>query len=266
MAISIPTQIEQDFHSGKAQYKTFQTGFGAQSSITVDPQSYIIIYGYNFYPAGGAVTNIDLVGSINQLTPDNISIFGTQQISFWTQDDFFPFLHNVNIQSTPYVRGFNPATGDTTLTGLSYEVDTSVIDQQTFIKCNRSVAIQHGVASRVGTSVFGLIPGSFTGGLFVSGLTYGNTTINVTTETSLGAGGFSNNEFLQPVYKGWDLPPYSFGLIPPGGTPQAFFEIGPNMLTPAQNSLDTLDPTLRNRPNANYFLTVHYALYSQNER
>ena len=266
MAISIPTQIEQDFHSGKAQYKTFQTGFGAQSSITVDPQSYIIIYGYNLYPAGGGFSYIDSVGAISQLTPDVVNIFGTQQVSFWTQDDFFPFLHNVNITANPWVRNFDPATGATTTTGLVYELDTSVIDQQTFIRCNRSVAIQHGVAYRVGSSVTPPIPGSATGGLFVAGLTYGNTTINVTAETSMGAPSPNNNEFLQPVYKGWDLPPYTFGLIPPGGTPQAFFEIGPGMLTPAQDSLDGLDLNLRNKPNANYFLTVHYALYSQNER
>jgi hypothetical protein len=35
MSWSIPTKIEEDFISGKAQYRTFQTGVGGQSILPV---------------------------------------------------------------------------------------------------------------------------------------------------------------------------------------------------------------------------------------
>lgn len=260
MAVSIPAQIEQDFHAGKASYQTFQTGFGAQSSIQVDANSSIIIFGYSLHPAGGGFSYIDSVGAIGQLTPDQINIFGTQQVSFWTQDDYYPFLHNINITANPWVRNFDPATGATTTTGLVYEVDTTIIDVSTFIQSKRSVAITHGVLNRVTSSFAGSVPQT---SLFPLGLTYGGSGTTVTTETSMGSPFVGNNEFLQPVFEGWQLPPYAYGLIPATASNQASAFCSASALIPAQDALDAISLSLREKPNANYFLVVHYALYNR---
>jgi len=53
--MTIPTEIEKDIKSGKARYQTFQTGIGGQSVLKVPANSYIIIYGYEFSPAGGGI-------------------------------------------------------------------------------------------------------------------------------------------------------------------------------------------------------------------
>ena len=53
MSWQIPTLIEQDIKSGKAQYRTFQTGNGGQSILPVPSNSYVVIFGYDFSPAGG---------------------------------------------------------------------------------------------------------------------------------------------------------------------------------------------------------------------
>jgi hypothetical protein len=53
MSWSIPTKIEEDFISGKAQYRTFQTGVGGQSILPVPTNAYAVIFGYDFSPAGG---------------------------------------------------------------------------------------------------------------------------------------------------------------------------------------------------------------------
>jgi hypothetical protein len=262
MAISIPTQIEQDFHSGKAQYKTFQTGLGAQSSIKVDPGSYIVLFGYTFYPAGGAFTYFDSVGGVVQLTPTQINLFGTQQLLFYTNGNFFPFVHNVNITQSAVVTDFDPATGQTTITSLAYDVDTAPIDVSVFIKTSRPISIAHGLLQSVQTNVVGIVPITE---VFPRYLTYGGYGGAVAVQTQIGSVG-NENYFLQPLFQGWSLPPYLYGLQPAEGTDQ--FWAKPDFISgmiPAQDHMDTLNLNLRNRVNANYLLTCHYALYSQNE-
>jgi hypothetical protein len=48
MSWSIPTRIEEDFISGKAQYSTFQTGVGGQSILPVPTNAYAVVFGYDF--------------------------------------------------------------------------------------------------------------------------------------------------------------------------------------------------------------------------
>jgi hypothetical protein len=61
MSWQIPTQVEQDIIAGKAQYRTFQTGNGGQSVLPVPPNSYVVIFGYDFSPAGGGVSILEFV-------------------------------------------------------------------------------------------------------------------------------------------------------------------------------------------------------------
>jgi hypothetical protein len=96
MSWQIPTQIEQDIIAGKAQYRTYQTGVGGQSILPVPPNAYAVIFGYDFSPAGGGLRTDTLVGGSTFLTSDVIRPFETQQISFYTGADFFPFVHHVN--------------------------------------------------------------------------------------------------------------------------------------------------------------------------
>jgi len=55
MSFTIPQQIERDILGGKAVYRTFQTGAGGQSILDITPNSYIVIFGYDFSPAGGGI-------------------------------------------------------------------------------------------------------------------------------------------------------------------------------------------------------------------
>jgi hypothetical protein len=55
MSWQIPTQVEQDIIAGKATYRTFQTGNGGQSILPVPANAYVVIFGYDFSPAGGGV-------------------------------------------------------------------------------------------------------------------------------------------------------------------------------------------------------------------
>jgi hypothetical protein len=56
MSWQIPTQVEQDIISGKATYRTFQTGNGGQSILPVPANAYVVIFGYDFSPAGGGMS------------------------------------------------------------------------------------------------------------------------------------------------------------------------------------------------------------------
>jgi hypothetical protein len=69
MSWQIPTLIEQDIKSGKAQYRTFQTGNGGQSILPVPSNSYVVIFGYDFSPAGGGFKRMRIVsgGDVNQI-------------------------------------------------------------------------------------------------------------------------------------------------------------------------------------------------------
>jgi hypothetical protein len=65
MSWSIPQQIEKDFISGKAQYRTFQTGVGGQSILPVPTNAYAVIFGYDFSPAGGGLKYANNSSSFN---------------------------------------------------------------------------------------------------------------------------------------------------------------------------------------------------------
>ena len=107
MSWQIPTLIEQDIKNGKAQYRTFQTGNGGQSILPVPSNSYVVIFGYDFSPAGGGFKRVSSVagnGADNLLNDTNIRWFETQQISFYTGTDFYPFIHHINTEcsAVPY--------------------------------------------------------------------------------------------------------------------------------------------------------------------
>jgi len=261
MALSIPTQIEQDFQSGKASYRTFQTGFGAQSVLPVIGNSYIIIFGYVFNPAGGGWTKFDAVGAANQPMPFDIRQFGTQQILIFTGDDFFPFMHHVDIKSSAVVGDFDPATGFTSVTNLAYEVDNSPQEYTTYIRANKDVSIAHGLVDRAVQIVGAAIPTTPETPQFLS---YGGSGLITGVQNDFNQPTFTPNQFLQPYFQQWASAPYSYGLIPAQATAQAWARpdfIGTDGMLPADTRLNALG--LRDQVSSNYILTLHYALYQQ---
>jgi hypothetical protein len=260
MALSIPTQIEQDFQSGKARYKTFQTGFGPQSVLGIQPNSYIVIFGYVFNPAGGSFQHRAVntpLPVVNDPTPLPIRQFGTQQILIYTGNDFFPFMHHVDIKSSICVNQFNVANGDTLSTLTTYEVDNSPQTYSTYITANKPVSIAHGLVNNAAIGVAGSIPVSPE---TPAVLTYGGYGALVPVQTNLGGGAFEN-QFLQPYFNFWSRSPYAYGLIPANASEQAWLKPGATGMTPASEALVTLG--INTQISSNYIITLHYALYTE---
>ena len=263
MAISIPAQIEQDFQSGKADYKSFQCGFGGQSVLEVPPGSSIIIYGYVLNPAGGGFTHIAAVGSTTQIMPSDIRQFGLQQVLFYSQDDFWPFIHNVEITSSPFIQSFDPVTGITTNTNLSYEVHTTPQERSVYIKANKSVSIAHGLVNEVGGYNSGVIPVTPETPL---GLSYGGAVLAVGTQyvSAILAGALAQpNQYLAPTFSQWDKAPYAYGLYPAGATNQIWWppHEPTGMYYASKGIFNVLGVPGTLVPNSQFYITLHYALY-----
>jgi len=258
MSWQIPTQIEQDIIAGKAKYQTFQTGNGGQSILPVPPNSYAVIFGYDFSPAGGGIDCVGLAlsndGGFVSLGVDRLRWFETQQISFYTGTDFFPFIHHVDRKTSGVP--FDVALG-------SYRtiesIDNSPISRQVYITSTNDVTITHGLilnATRVTENaipVTSRTPGT---------LTYGGSAIANQTQTNYGPAG-TPLQFMQPSPK--DFADFGFGLLPGNADGQAFATPDlTNGLKPASLQLKDIGGTpFMDAAAANYYLCLHYALYSK---
>jgi hypothetical protein len=250
MSWQIPTEIEKDFKSGKATYRTFQTGSGGQSILPVPPNSYAVIFGYDFSPAGGGISFLNVsTGSGVELQSANQRWFETQQISFYTGTDFYPFIHHVNSNLVPFFIApdiFNSVT-----------IDNSPIARQVYITSSNDVTITHGLilnspASQNAIPVTNRTP---------QGLTYGGSGQNTNTQTNFGPA-LTPLQFMQPSVK--DYADFAFGLLPANADDQAFATPdATNGLLSASTFLSTLGATFRDAAAANYFLCLHYALYTE---
>lgn len=248
MSWSIPAQIEKDFLSGKAQYRTFQTGSGGQSILPVPPNSYAVIFGYDFSPAGGGWRNSEAQGGLIQLHSTNIRWFETQQISFYTGTDFYPFIHHVNVEYNAYFS--NASFGVLT-------VDNTPISRQVYITSSNDVTITHGLILNSPVSQNAIPVTNRT----PQGLTYGGSGQNTNTQTNFGPA-LTPLQFMQPSVK--DYADFAFGLLPANADDQAFATPdATNGLLSASTLLNTLGTTLRDSAACNYFLCLHYALYTE---
>jgi hypothetical protein len=265
MSWQIPTQIELDIIAGKAKYQTFQTGNGGQSILPVPPNSYVVIFGYDFSPAGGGFiiqNNVD-INLIPTLNPDNIRFFETQQIAVYTGTDFFPFIHHIDVKSSVAVRqvrtAIPPETQDTTFYTLTHEIDNTPIARQVYITSTNDVAITHGLILNAIPATTGAIPvTSRTPGF----LTYGGAAQPIQGQTNYGPGG-TPQQFMQPSPK--DFQDFALGLLPGNATDQAFATPDvANGLLAANNYLLTIGgDTFVQAAAANYYLCMHYAIYSK---
>jgi len=262
MSWQIPTLIEADIKSGKAKYQTFQTGNGGQSILTVPSNSYVVIFGYDFSPAGGGFKNLNTLGiSGNILNNTNTRWFETQQISFYTGTDFYPFIHHINANSQYIPNTVNASAPDAevvTLINILDEIDSTPIARQVYITSTNDVTITHGLILNATPATTGAIPvTSRTPGF----LTYGGAPQAIQAQTNYGPGA-TPQQFIQPSIK--DFQDFALGLLPNNAIDQAFATPDvTNGLRDATNLLNTLGATFQSAAAANYYLCLHYAIYPQ---
>jgi hypothetical protein len=251
MSWQIPTQIEQDIIAGKAQYRTFQTGNGGQSILPVPPNAYVVIFGYDFSPAGGGIGTADFVDTSPKLTPSTLRWFETQQISFYTGTDFFPFIHHVNLNLSAY---FSAGFG----AYASYSVDNTPISRQVYITSSNDITITHGLILNSQSITQSQIPVTNRTPALLS---YGGSGQFVNSQTNYGPNA-TPIQFMQPSPK--DYQAFGFGLLPNAATDQAFASPDPvNGLLDSTAYLASFHIDYANAAACNYFLNLHYAIYTQ---
>jgi hypothetical protein len=257
MSWQIPTQIEQDIISGKAVYKTFQTGNGGQSVLPVPPNSYVVIFGYDFSPAGGGFRNTSLVALDDQLTNSVIRFFETQQISFYTGTDFYPFIHHVNTESIPYYNLSLNATFENTT------IDNTPIARQVYITSSNDVTITHGLILQMNDEVAGPIQEAIPiTNTTPQGLTYGGSGQVINIQTPYSAAGFAP-VFTQPQVV--DYAKYNFAAPLPGNADNQVFATPDvtNGLLDSSAYLATLGDQFLQAAATQYYLCLHFAVYNK---
>ena len=261
MSWQIPQQIEQDIIAGKAQYRTFQTGVGGQSILPVPTNAYAVVFGYDFSPAGGGFKRFQdetLGGNNSRINADVIRWFETQQISFYTGTDFYPFVHHINVNSNMIPRVVDPISGLTTASITLEEIDNTPIARQVYITSDKDITISVGLILNSLANSTGAIPiTNRTPAL----LTYGGSPQTPAVQTDFGPA-VTPIQFMQPSPK--DFQDFGFGLLPPQANGQAFATPdATNGLLDPSVYLASLSATIRDAAAANYFLCLHYALYTR---
>jgi hypothetical protein len=252
MSWQIPTQVELDIIAGKAKYQTFQTGNGGQSILPVPPNSYAVIFGYDFSPAGGGMYDNGIQGFNPQLVSPLLRFFETQQISFYTGTDFFPFIHHVNSQIAVQE---NVGFGN----NIFSSIDSTPIARQVYITSTNDVAITHGLILNAIPATVGAIPvTSRTPGF----LTYGGSGQIIQAQTNYGPA-LAPQQFMQPSPK--DFQDFGLGLLPGNPSDQAFATPdATNGLLEANAYLLAIGgDTFVQAAATNYYLCLHYAIYSK---
>ena len=264
MSWQIPTQIEQDIIAGKAQYRTFQTGVGGQSILPVPNNAYAVVFGYDFSPAGGGllrnvvIQSAQGIGDNTTLDSEVLRWFQTQQISFYTGTDFYPFIHHVDMKSSIAVSQFRPIDGLTQFIQRTSEIDNTSIARQVYITSDKDITISVGLILDSDVATLNAIPQT---NRTPALLTYGGSGQVIATQTDFGPAA-TPVQFMQPSPK--DYQDFGFGLLPNGANNQSFAT--PDLLRglrdPSQY-LNSIGVTFRDAAAANYFLNLHYALYTR---
>lgn len=177
--------------------------------------------------------------------------FETQQISFYTGSNFYPFIHHVDLKQNLTYRPTDEGI-------RSMSIDNTPIARQVYITSSNDVTITHGliltdpVASQNAIPVTNRTP---------QGLTYGGSGQVINTQTNFGPA-LTPQQFMQPSPK--DYQDFGFGLLPANADGQAFATPDlTNGLRDASQLLNSLGATFRDAAAANYFLCLHYALYTE---
>jgi len=264
MSIAIPTLIEKDIRCGKARYQTYQTGMGGQSVLVVPDNSYITIFGYDYSPAGGGIqTQESFSRNTSALqTESRLRAFETQQISFYTGQAFHPFIHHVNVSTSIGLRTWDeqdPANVTTTEYRASFEIDNTPQNRSTYIISNRSVAITVGLIQRVELNASNTIPVT---DKTPANLTYGGSTAVPNVESVFSSNLANPPSQVQPSLK--QFQDYGLGGVPGNAQDQAFAlpDQTDGLIEPSQYLQSQFSLQIREAAASNYFLNVHYALYT----
>ena len=264
MSIAIPTLIEKDIRCGKARYQTYQTGMGGQSVLVVPDNSYIVIFGYDYSPAGGGLgimsSEFTSGTGVITFTRSELLPFETQQISFYTGQAFHPFIHHCNVQQRPYVQQTNGEVPVVTQTvRMHQEIDNTPQNRSTYIISNRSVAITVGLIRRVELNAANTIPVT---DKTPPNLTYGGSAATPNVETIFSSNLANPPSFVQPSLK--QFQDYGLGGVPGNAQDQCFAlpDQTDGLIEPTQFLQAAYGLSTRELAAANYFLNVHYALYT----
>jgi hypothetical protein len=273
MSWQIPTQIEQDIIAGKAVYKTFQTGNGGQSVLPVPPNSYVVIFGYDFSPAGGGFKYISFgvaqgaTGNAPILNESVIRWFETQQISFYTGTDFYPFIHHCDVKTTALLNTISnavpPAGNQVSSNQIYEEIDNSPIARQVYITSSNDVTITHGLILQMNDEVAGPIQEAIPiTNTTPQGLTYGGSGQVINIQTPYSAAGFAP-VFTQPQVV--DYAKYNFAAPLPGNADNQVFATPDvtNGLRDSSAFLATLGDTFLQAAATQYYLCLHFAVYNK---
>jgi len=253
----VTQQIEQDFLSGKATYQTRQFGFGGQNILKVSQKEHIVIFGYEFSPAGAGFTfGVDdsvLTGAV--LIPSEIRTLQTQQVSFFTGQNFYPFVHHVPAQCNFFSSRFEVATGVTTGIYRNYYIDPNVIKRNVYIVSDVDVAVSVGLLTTATRNTAGVMPNT---GVLKPLLTYGGSGQIQNVQTDISAAGI---QYLQPGIQ--EFNDFGFGLIPANASQQSFGvpALAGGLEDPTRH-LTTIGATIRDQWSTNYLITIHYASYN----
>jgi hypothetical protein len=251
MSFSIPAQIEQDIICGRASYQTFQTGNGGQSVLPVSPNSYIVIFGYDFSPAGGGLYNTQILSNTTELATDTLRFFETQQISFYTGSDFFPFIHHVDLVPS--------LTIDGAANVIVNSINNRPISRQVYITSPRSVAITVGLILQTDDPLQAAIPITDT---TPQQLTFGGSGQVMNIQTAYSQGG-TNPTFVQPELANYAK--YSLPALPANESEQSFAvpDIANGLVDPSSYITSLGIPEAFRQAACAYYLCVHYAVYTR---
>jgi hypothetical protein len=231
--------------------------------LPVPANAYVVIFGYDFSPAGGGMTR-----GTAEVSPNNLTLadgflrpFETQQISFYTGSDFYPFIHHVDMKSIAFIDRWNAVTPDDNFTKTvryAQEIDNTPISRQVYITSTNDVTITHGcIVNSIQASVNAIPVTNRT----PQGLTYGGSPQIINTQTNYGPAG-TPLQFMQPSPK--DYQDFAFGLLPSNADNQAFATPDvTNGLVDATTLLSAYGVGFRDSAAAQYYLCLHYALYSK---
>jgi hypothetical protein len=191
-----------------------------------------------------------------------LRFFQTQQISFYTGTDFFPFIHHVDQKTVMAVRQTaNPNPPDpinVSFYQLGHEIDSTPIARQIYITSSNDITITVGLILDSDVATQNAIPVT---NRTPQGLTYGGSGQVINTQTDFGPA-LTPQQFMQPSPK--DYADFAFGLLPANADGQAFAtpDLTRGLIDPSAY-LTTFGADFRDAAAANYFLCLHYAIYTQ---
>jgi hypothetical protein len=221
----------------------------------------------NFSPAGGGfkqttgLLSVANAGGIPILNAANIRFFETQQISFYTGTDFYPFIHHVDCRTQALISNIQnnvpPASNTVESNQIYEEIDSTPIARQVYITSDKDITISVGLVLDSDVATTGAIPiTNRTPAL----LTYGGSPQTPAVQTDFGPVA-TPIQFMQPSPK--DFQDFGFGLLPNGANGQSFATPDPTRgLIDPSVFLASLGATFRDAAACNYFLCLHYALYT----